>query len=696
MSTNPVIKLIVKNGEYLIREELFDCTRFENFVIEISNDLQRGIETADVLTKTVFDSLGSETKSAELLEKAASVIAELGYYHHEYFILSGRIYATHLHRSVENRFSVWMATVGERTLPARITDEYMLILAAILGIPLVFDDGIADFVQRNADIIDSMLDHTRDMDATYTSMIQAGGRVMELPQHTYMRAALAIHRDDLSKIQQTYEALSRQHYIHPPQFFRNAATSRPIYPTTFVYEPSDFMFSLADTADDLDDIWCLDAHIMPVLLHKRGPSPQRTSQYGMPTRQRVDDDNRLTHIAPALWIPDILIAGSMERVDSHGSWSLFDPADVPGLQSTYGAQFSSMYEVYESTGCETSIVQAQDLWRLICEAQTESGFPFCVFHCALNQKNNQAHLGVVRASNESASLVQVSSPTETPAAIPASIALHHFVLPDGTYDFASLHELTKLVVLNCDRLIDRVTYPSETSALAVIRTRSLAVSTHGLGETFMALRHRYGDPNSRILNVDIFDTIYHAALDASCALAQAHGPYPLWEGSAASRGVLHIDMWPAFPELRFDFDALRIRIAHYGLRNSVITAQLPGTSFAQPTARWGGAGPQYRKYGRLWFAICETSACGMQRLERSVQHIVGIPAEVLEIYQTAEEINLVTALDMAADRAPYVEQAEALEVDIHASTIRTLLTQYVLQARAWDSGMKSGVYQIPN
>ena len=114
----------------------------------------------------------------------------------------------------------------------------------------------------------------------------------------------------------------------------------------------------------------------------------------------------------------------------------------------------------------------------------------------MTEKNNQAHLGVVRASNESASLVQVSSPTETPAAIPASIALHHFVLPDGTYDFASLHELTKLVVLNCDRLIDRVTYPSETSALAVIRTRSLAVSTHGLGETFMALRHRYGAPNS--------------------------------------------------------------------------------------------------------------------------------------------------------------------------------------------------------
>ena len=83
--------------------------------------------------------------------------------------------------------------------------------------------------------------------------------MVELPQHTYMRAALAIHRDDLSKIQQTYEALSRQHYVHPPQFFRNAATSRPIYPTTFVYEPSDFMFSLADTADDLDDIWCLDA-----------------------------------------------------------------------------------------------------------------------------------------------------------------------------------------------------------------------------------------------------------------------------------------------------------------------------------------------------------------------------------------------------------------------------------------------------
>ena len=149
-------------------------------------------------------------------------------------------------------------------------------------------------------------------------------------------------------------------------------------------------------------------HIMPVLLHKRGPSPQRTSQYGMPTYEpswSADASVSMTTIASPILRPlsgfrtfcectpqpssdgVLTIAGSMERVDSHGSWSLFDPADVPGLQSTYGAQFSSMYEVYESTGCETSIVQAQDLWRLICEAQTESGFPFCVFHCALNRRD---------------------------------------------------------------------------------------------------------------------------------------------------------------------------------------------------------------------------------------------------------------------------------------------------------------------
>ena len=74
----------------------------------------------------------------------------------------------------------------------------------------------------------------------------------------------------------------------------------------------------------------------------------------------------------------------MERVDSAGTWSLFDPVDVPALQSTYGDQFSTTYEAYELSGRETLVMQAQDLWHLICEAQNDSGFPFCVFHCALN------------------------------------------------------------------------------------------------------------------------------------------------------------------------------------------------------------------------------------------------------------------------------------------------------------------------
>ena len=82
---------------------------------------------------------------------------------------------------------------------------------------------------------------------------------MELPQYTYMRAALAIHRDDLVKIKLTYDALSRQHYVHPPHFLRSAATTRPLYPATFVYEPPDSLVNLADSADELDDLWHSDS-----------------------------------------------------------------------------------------------------------------------------------------------------------------------------------------------------------------------------------------------------------------------------------------------------------------------------------------------------------------------------------------------------------------------------------------------------
>ncbi|KAI0745903.1 ribonucleotide reductase large subunit [Earliella scabrosa] len=571
-------------------------------------------------------------------------------------------------------------------------------------------------------------------------------RPIELPQFVYMRMALTIHRNDLPMIIETYRALSRRDILYPAKVMHAAATTDGIYPSTFIYQPSQPASRLYSSTSELDDIWSnggaagislsgvparrqptKEAGVMSVLQGYDAHAGYHATRFDRRTpigtaylpvwhaevenfiQCKTEDavaGERILHLATVVSLPDIF----MERVDSRRPWSLFDPVDVPDLQTTYGDRFSAAYTAYESQGIAVSEVQAEELWYSVCDAQRRSKYPLCVFHCALNEKNTQAHLGVIHAANDTTGLVQHASTSETPATIPATVALQNFVDSNGIYDFAKLHRAVKLAVYGCDRLIEETTYTSHNCITTVLRTRGLSINTVGLADAFIASRFRYGDANSRLLNVDIFATVYHAALDASCDLAQKHGPYPSWTGSCARLGILHMDMWPAFPEARFDFDALRLRIARFGLRNSVVTAQSCDISSDYVGQHTVGAGPQHsnvivyrdgeKEYTEvrpslvreltnlgMWNAVTRTS---IEWTGGSVLHLPDLPNEVMDIYYTAREINPVIALDMAAERAPYIEQAESMSIDMPGATVRTL---HILQCRAWDAGMKTAVYR---
>lgn len=211
-------------------------------------------------------------------------------------------------------------------------------------------------------------------------------------------------------------------------------------------------------------------------------------------------------------------------------------------------------------------------------------------------KNNQSHLGIIRTSNLCTEIVQYSSTTETAVCTLGSIAVARFVRPDRTYDFESLQTTVRLAVLCLDRLIDKNTYPTEASKQSAHDTRSLGVGVQGLADAFMASRMPFDSTAAKDLNRAIFETIYYAAYDTSCELARLHGPYPVYPNSPASRGVLQHDMWPdVVLSGRHDFAALRKRIHTYGLRNSMLTAQMPTASTAKLLGNFDGAEPYTRQ-----------------------------------------------------------------------------------------------------
>ena len=84
------------------------------------------------------------------------------------------------------------------------------------------------------------------------------------------------------------------------------------------------------------------------------------------------------------------------------------------------------------------------------------------------------------------------------------------------------------------------------------------------------------------LNRNIFETIYHAAVEASVELAIAEGPYSSFSDSPASKGILSFDMWdnPTFSGM-YDWPELKNKVIKHGMRNSLLVAPMPTASTSQ-------------------------------------------------------------------------------------------------------------------
>ena len=307
---------------------------------------------------------------------------------------------------------------------------------------------------------------------------------------------------------------------------------------------------------------------------------------------------------------------SMQRSEDGLNWSLFDPVEVPALSLTYGDAFKLQYETYEASGCAVTVIPARDLWAIITRAQEESGVPFIMYSDAINgeymhsctsscrfdggaraalEKNNQSHLGVVQTSNLCTEIVQYSSGEHTAVCTLASVALPRFVRADGSYDFEGLHAVTKLAVRGADSLIDAADYPTDEAMESALQTRAIGVGGQGLADVFMASGMPFASSQARSLNIAIYETIYHAAYEVSCELAQQRGCYPLYSGSPASSGRLQHDMWVGAKTTgRYDFDVLRTHIVEHGLRNSMLTAQMPTATTAKLLGNFDGVEPYSR------------------------------------------------------------------------------------------------------
>ena len=453
------------------------------------------------------------------------------------------------------------------------------------------------------------------------------------------------------------------------------------------------------------------------------------------------EEDRARDLFYALWIPDLF----MERVRENKTWSLMCPDQCKGLSDVWGEEFKALYEKYEREGMFMKQVKAQDLWFKILELQIETGVPYLLFKDAANGKSNQQNLGTIKSSNLCSEVVLYSDDKESAVCNLASICLPTYIdIVDGkpTYNFDRLHDVTKVVTKNLNKVIDLNFYPVETTRRSNFKHRPIGIGVQGLADTFIQMKMPFDSSEAAELNCLIFETIYHAAMEQSMLIAKKRhgvittastpeeydlhlneyekevvntkypGAYSTFEGSPVSRGIFQFDMWGIQPTPgRYDWDTLKDEIKKYGVRNSVLMSPMPTASTSQIMG-FNEAFEPYTSnlYKRKTLAgefilvnkylMKDLNALGLWNKDMknkiiiadgSIQNIPEIPQNIKDLYKIVWEIKQKVLIDMAADRGAYICQSQSMNLFVEEATFQKLSSMHFY---TWQKGLKTGIYYL--
>ena len=327
---------------------------------------------------------------------------------------------------------------------------------------------------------------------------------------------------------------------------------------------------------------------------------------------------------------------------------------------------------------------------------------------------HKRHMGVFNGilTSQCSEIVEYTDPDETAVCNLASIALPKYVR-DGKFDYRRLHNVTKMVTKNLNRVIDRNFYPTESARRSNMRHRPIGIGVQGLADTFLLCDLAFDSEEARTMNAHIFETIYNGALEASHELALVDGSYESFEGSPASQGILQFDMWPTPAKFsgRYDWDQLKEKIKAGGLRNSLLLAPMPTASTAQILGNNEAFEPYTSHiYLRRTLAgefvivnkhlVKELQAMNLWnphtkdiivRAGGSIQNIKELPDDMKNKYKTVWELSQKVIIDMAADRGHFVDQSQSMNLFVESPTIGKLSSMHMY---AWKSSLKTGMYYL--
>lgn len=699
----------------------------------------------------VIEGLYDGVTTSELDNLAAEVAATMTTTHPDYAQLAARVSVSNLHKNTKKTFSEVMTDLYEYVNPHTGKKAPLL------------SDEVFEVIMENKEQLDSTIIYSRDFNYDYfgfktlerSYLLKIDGKIAERPQHMLMRVSIGIHPDDIDAAIETYELMSKKYFTHATPTLFNAGTPKPQMSSCFLLTAKeDSIDGIYDTLKQTAKISQsaggigLSIHniratgsyiagtngtsngIVPMLRvfndtaryvdqgggKRKGSFAIYLEPWHADIMMFLDlkknhgaEEMRARDLFYAMWISDLF----MKRVETDGEWTLMCPNECPNLYNTYGDEFEALYTKYESEGRGRKTIRARELWEKILESQIETGTPYMLYKDAANRKSNQKNLGTIRSSNLCTEILEYTSKDEIAVCNLASIALPKFVKGEE-FDHKELYKITKRVIKNLNKVIDRNYYPVKEAENSNMRHRPVGLGIQGLADTFILMRLPFTSDKAKKLNQEIFETLYFASVEASWEMAKAEGPYSSFEGSPISQGEFQYNLWGIKDEElsgRWDWKDLREKVVKDGVRNSLLLAPMPTASTSQILGNNEAFEPYTSNiYTRrvlsgefivvnkhllkdlvergLWTDEVKDA---IMRANGSVQNIDIIPDDLKELYKTVWELSMKDIIDMSRHRGYFIDQSQSLNLFMEGATFAKLTSMHFY---AWKSGLKTGMYYL--
>ena len=717
----------------------------EIFIKVITSVPTEGLITTKELDKLVYEIAAAYTGS-----------------HHDYSRLASSVAISAYHKETKDSFSETMMELYD------------------LG---VVNEKLIDVIKNyGPEKIDEAINHENDYNFDYFAwrslqemylLKTPEGKVVERPQHMYMRVALWV-TNTYEEAMDYYKSLSTQLISPATPIMINSGTKVPQLASCVLhYNNSDSRNGLLDTLNDIStyssdaagiglsmsNIRSKESRINTSggfaggllkylkivneslrFFNQQGRRPGSAAIYLEPWHKDIIDlleikkntgaeELRARDLFTAIWIPD----NFMNAVKDNGDWYLFCPNDIikagiKPLQECYGEEYESNYNKAVEMGLGKKI-KAQDIWTKIVESQIETGVPYLCSKDSANRKTNHQNIGVIKQSNLCNEIYQFTDEETTAICTLSSIVLKNFI-KDGKFDYNLLIGEVRKVVRALNNVVDKNTYSTEKGLKGGLEQRAIAIGTQGLADVFYLMDYIFTSEEARMLNKNIFEAIYFAAVTESMELCKSgvRTPYKYFEGSPMSKGVLQFDMWGLTEsELFLDWSSLKEDVKKYGVCNSLFTAQMPVASSAKITGSFEMTEPAHsalfnrRVVGGEILIVNKYLITDFEKIgiwnedlkneiimnEGSIQNInfnnyldpedknytkkVKRTEHLINKYKTIWEISQRELIDMAADRAPFIDQSQSMNIYMSNPTLSKITSSHF---HSWSKGLKTLCYYV--